>query len=58
MALATQLKSMDFVMFARASEGLTHFRGIVVSFLSMLLGGAFLFLGVYFAARSGSGSGA
>lgn len=57
MALATQLKSMDFVMFARASEGLTHFRGIVVSFLSMLLGGAFLFLGVYFAARSGSGFG-
>jgi hypothetical protein len=57
MALATQLKSMDFVMFARAAEGLTHFRGIVVSFLSMLLGGAFLFLGVYFAARSGSGSG-
>ncbi len=57
MALATQLNSMDFVMFARASEGLTHFRGIVVSFLSMLLGGAFLFLGVYFAARSGSGFG-
>lgn len=56
MTVATQLKSMDFAMFARASEGLTHFRGIVVSFLAMLLGGAFLFLGVYFAGRSG-GSG-
>jgi len=57
MTVATQLKSMDFVMFARASEGLTHFRGIVVSFLAMLLGGAFLFLGVYFAARSTGGLG-
>jgi hypothetical protein len=57
MAVATQLKSMDFLMFARASEGLTHFRGIAVSFLAMLLGGAFLFLGVYFAGRSGSGFG-
>ena len=57
MTVATQLKSMDFVMFARASEGLTHFRGIVVSFLAMLLGGAFLFLGVYFAARSTGGVG-
>ena len=45
MTLATQLKSMNFVMFARASEGLTHFRGIAVSFLATLLGGAFLFLG-------------
>jgi hypothetical protein len=57
MTVATQLKSMDFVMFARASEGLTHFRGIVVSFLAMLLGGAFLFLGVYFAGRSPGGFG-
>jgi hypothetical protein len=57
MTVATQLKSMDFVMFARASEGLTHFRGIVVSFLAMLLGGAFLFLGVYFAGRSTGGFG-
>ena len=57
MAVATQLKSMDFTMFARASEGLTHFRGIVVSFLAMLLGGAFLFLGVYFAGRLGGGFG-
>src|SRR5688500_8546994 len=53
MTVATHLKSMDFVMFARASEGLTHFRGIVVSFLAMLLGGAFLFLGVYFARSTG-----
>ncbi|MGH7853546.1 MAG: hypothetical protein ACREP3_08895 [Candidatus Binatia bacterium] len=57
MALATELKSMDFLMFARASEGLTHFRGIAVSFLAMLLGGAFLFLGVYFAGRSTGGFG-
>jgi hypothetical protein len=57
MTVATQLKSMDFVMFARASEGLTHFRGIAVSFLAMLLGGAFLFLGVYFAGRSTGGFG-
>lgn len=57
MAVATHLKSMDFLMFARASEGLTHFRGIAVSFVAMLLGGAFLFLGVYFATRSGSGFG-
>lgn len=57
MAVATQLKSMDFLMFAHASEGLTHFRGIMVSFVAMLLGGTFLFLGVYFAGRSGSGFG-
>ena len=57
MAVATQLKSMDLLMFARASEGLTHYRGIAVCFVSMLLGGAFLFLGIYFAARSGSGFG-
>ena len=57
MTVATQLKSMDFAMFARASEGLTHFRGIVVSFLAMLLGGTFLFLGLYLAARSTGGFG-
>ncbi len=57
MAVATELKSMDLLMFARASEGLTHLRGIVVSFVAMLVGGAFLFLGFYFAARSGSGFG-
>lgn len=53
MAVATELKSMDFMMFARASEGLTHFRGIVVSFVAMLLGGAFIVLGLYFAGTSG-----
>ena len=47
MAVATHLKSMDFLMFARASEGLTHIRGIIVSFVAMLLGGSCLFLGVY-----------
>ena len=47
MAVATHLKSMDFLMFARAAEGLTHVRGIIVSFVAMLLGGACLFLGVY-----------
>lgn len=47
MAVATHLQSMDFLMFARASEGLTHLRGIVVSFVAMVLGGGFLFLGVY-----------
>jgi hypothetical protein len=57
MAVATELKSMDFLMFARASEGLTHVRGIVVSFVAMLLGGAFLFLGFYFAARTGGSFG-
>jgi hypothetical protein len=53
MAVATQLKSLDFSMLARASEGLSHVRGMIVSFVAMLLGGAFLFLGVYAAARSG-----
>jgi hypothetical protein len=52
MAIATHLKSMDLLMFARASEGLTHWRGIVVSFISFLAGGAFLLLGTYFASRS------
>lgn len=52
MAIATHLKSMDFLLFARASEGLTHIRGIVVSFVAMLLGGACLLLGVYFVAAS------
>jgi hypothetical protein len=47
MAVGTDLKSMDFVMFARASEGLSHGRGIVVSFLAMVVGGGFLFLGLY-----------
>ena len=47
MAVATHLKSMDFLMFAQAAEGLTHVRGILVSFVAMLLGGACLFLGVY-----------
>jgi hypothetical protein len=57
MAVATQLKSMDLQMFARASEGLMHFRGIAVSFAAMLLGGAFLLLGLYFASRSPGGFG-
>ena len=57
MAVATELKSMDLLMFARASEGLTHMRGIVVSFVAMVLGGAFLFLGFYFAARTGGSFG-
>ena len=57
MAVGSQLKSMDFMMFARASEGLTHVRGILVSFVAMLLGGAFLFLGFYFAARTGGSFG-
>jgi hypothetical protein len=52
MAIATNLKSMDLVMLARASEGLTHWRGIAVSFISFLVGGAFLLLGVYFAGTS------
>ena len=43
MTVATQLKSMDFLMLTRASEGLTDFRGIAVSFLALLLGGTFLF---------------
>jgi len=57
MAVATELKSMDFMMFARASEGLTHFRGIAVSFIAMLLGGTFIFLGLYFAGTSGGAIG-
>ena len=57
MAVVNELKSMDFLILARASEGLTHVRGIVVSFLAMLLGALFLFLGFYFAARSGGGFG-
>jgi hypothetical protein len=52
MAIAAHLKSMDLLMFARTSEGLTHWRGIAVSFLSFLIGGAFLLLGIYFAGRS------
>jgi hypothetical protein len=36
---------MDLLMFARASEGLTHVRGMVVSFLAFVIGGAFLVLG-------------
>ncbi|HVO95838.1 MAG TPA: zinc ribbon domain-containing protein [Terriglobales bacterium] len=35
-------------MFARASEGLSHIRGILVSFVALLLGAACLFFGVYF----------
>jgi hypothetical protein len=57
MAVAAQLESMDFLMLTRASEGLTHFRGIVVSFLAMLLGGAFLFLGLHAAGSSGGAFG-
>ncbi len=57
MAVATQLKPMDFLTFARASEGLTHCRGIMVSFLALLLGGSFLFLGMYFAGTSAGGIG-
>jgi len=48
---------MDFLMLARAAEGLTHIRGIVVSFLAMLIGGVFLFLGVYLLTRSSGGFG-
>ncbi len=54
MAVATELKALDFMMFARASEGLTHVRGIAVSFAAMVLGGAFLLLGFYFAASGGA----
>jgi hypothetical protein len=43
---------MDLLMFARASEGLTHIRGMLVSFLSFLVGGAFLALGLYVAGTS------
>ncbi len=52
MAVATHLKSMDMLMFARASEGLTHVRGMVVSFLAFVCGGAFLVLGLYVASSS------
>jgi hypothetical protein len=52
MAIATHLKSMDLLMFARASEGLTHWRGIVISFISFLAGGAFLLLGMYVVSQS------
>lgn len=52
MAVAAHLKSMDLLMFARASEGITHLRGIIVSFVAMLLGGACLFLGLYFMSTS------
>jgi hypothetical protein len=52
MAVAAHLKSMDLLVFARAAEGLTHWRGIVVSFISFLAGGAFIFLGLYAASRS------
>jgi len=52
MAVATQLKSMDLLMFARASEGLTHVRGMVVSFLGFVCGGACLVLGLYVASSS------
>ena len=54
MAVATELKSMDFMLFIRASEGLSHVRGIVVSFLAMLLGGAFILLGLYFGTSGGA----
>lgn len=49
MAVAAHLKSMDLLMFARASEGLTHVRGMVVCFLAFVIGGAFLVLGLYVA---------
>lgn len=49
MAVAAHLKSMDLLMFARASEGLTHVRGMVVSFLAFVIGGAFIVLGLYVA---------
>jgi hypothetical protein len=52
MAIATHLKSMDLLMFARASEGLTHWRGIVISFISFIAGGAFLLLGMYVVSQS------
>lgn len=54
MAVATELKSMDFMLFVRAAEGLSHVRGIVVSFLAMLFGGAFILLGLYFATSGGA----
>ena len=52
MAVAAHLKSMDLLMFARASEGLTHVRGMVVSFLAFVCGGAFPVLGSYVASAS------
>jgi hypothetical protein len=52
MAVATHLKSMDLLMFTRASEGLTHVRGMIVSFLGFVCGGAFLVLGLYVASSS------
>jgi hypothetical protein len=52
MAVATHLKSMDMLMFARASEGLTHVRGMIVSFLGFVCGGVFLVLGLYVASSS------
>lgn len=52
MAVAAHLKSMDLVMLARAAEGLTHVRGMVVSFLAFVIGGAFLVLGLYVASSS------
>lgn len=58
MAIASNLKSMDMAMFARASEGLTHWRGIAVTFASLLVAGALLALGMYFAASSASAMGA
>jgi hypothetical protein len=56
MAVATQIKSMDLLLFARAAEGLSHWRGIVVSFLALLLGGAVLLLGMNLTASSFSGA--
>lgn len=57
MTVATNLKSMDLAMFARASEGLTHWRGIAVTFFSLILAGAILALGMYSAASSASAMG-
>lgn len=52
MALGTDLKSMDFRMFARASEGLGEGRGIIVSFVAMMLGGGVLLFGLYAVGKS------
>jgi hypothetical protein len=52
MALGTDLKSMDFMMFARASEGLGEGRGIIVSFVAMMLGGGVLLFGLYAVGKS------
>jgi hypothetical protein len=52
MALGTDLKAMDLAVYARASEGLGHGRGIIVSFLAMVLGGGVLLIGVYAMGRS------